>query len=1367
MLCIAINSRVFTLKQREHLLFILNMFKGFCCPFSTLFFTLFVTSFFSALSLAQSDTVSDINQSIAHFRVHPIYVAEQERLSTVDSSVQDKDGYLWMSNDKNIFKYDGFRLHHITKTSPNQAVDFVNAKLFIDSEGQLWVADKGLYRLNSATQSFEFLNISDSQTITSISEDKEGYLWIAGPNFGLYMLNKKDLSVKFSINTQIDSNFPSYIFSTAYDKTNNRIWMVSNEGVSAFDINTSRLTKISSSLDGYWTTFFIRNISFDSQKNTLWVGTTKGLLRVNGDTLVSKLYTANSHPGSLPINYVTTTFLDNNKQLWLGLDKAGLCLFKYASDSFLCVKPAFNEKYKFPIAAIDNISEDNNGNLWLSVTGYGLYRLNPSLEKFRSMQSLFTQAEPEYFPHSFEGIVRENGDIWIASDGGGINIFNYKSGKFRTIKHETNNPDTIASNSVISIIEDENDDIWIGTWAGGLSRIDAETQEVQNFLHNPRLAPNKTIAGDNIFALQSDRNGGIWIGVWGFGVQYYDTKKDEFTQFFNTSDDSSLVSYSHEINNISLYDDKLFVAGEEGLEYLDIKTGKFTNIYQSEGNSGIYVLVESLEEIWLGTNNGLVLVNALTKEFTTYTEEQGLVFNAINYLKKIDDNIWVATKKGLSIFDTKTLRFTNFYERDGLLSDITSGHGKFIEVDQQLYMPTKFGVNIINPKDIPFNSFVPKTVFSNISIINPDNKNGKGTTKLHLAPDDIQLPHTANSLLFEIASLSFVHPQYNQFKYRLVGWQDDFEMLNPQERSVRYTNIPPGTYSFEVYSSNSSGVWDEQGAKYSFTILSPWWLSWWAYLLYIFLLISFITTAVNWRLAINVAREKELQAKVDEKTKQMAEYAEKLKQTGNSLTQLNAELEERVAIRTNELQVEVDERKSAETKLYHIAFHDSLTGLANREWIIHLIQKLLKRCKQETNFRFAVMFLDGDRFKQVNDTHGHLFGDKLLLECSRRLKQLLGDGQQAGRLGGDEFTVIVENSEPEHLHKLAMSIVEAFRAPFYIESYTTSFNVSVGVVQCDDSYTKVPDILKHADIAMYRAKAAGRSTYRVFDNEMQEAIIDAVKIEEGLKQAIKDKHLFLMYQPLVSLQNGKLEGFEALVRWKDPEKGIISPEQFIHIAEETGLIWDLGKWVLEEACRQAFLWHQRNPENKVSISVNLSTNQLANVSFLDMLDGVLVKTGFDSSYLKLELTESVLIENKAEFNTLYDALYKRKIDLAIDDFGTGYSSLAYLNQIPVQYLKIDRYFIAAIDQNGKEDIDYKALKLVESTISLAKSLGKKVTAEGIETHAQLEYLISFACDLVQGYHLSKPLIEADASLLIEQSQIIDKAVIDNVLKING
>lgn len=442
--------------------------------------------------------------------------------------------------------------------------------------------------------------------------------------------------------------------------------------------------------------------------------------------------------------------------------------------------------------------------------------------------------------------------------------------------------------------------------------------------------------------------------------------------------------------------------------------------------------------------------------------------------------------------------------------------------------------------------------------------------------------------------------------------------------------------------------------------------------------------------------------------------------------------------------VDITDRKRMEDQLAYDAFHDALTGLPNRLLFMDRLRHVLVRNQRACNQHFAVLFLDLDRFKVVNDSLGHLVGDQLLVAISQRLQACLRPGDTVARLGGDEFTILLDpiKGAGDATH-VAERIHQAIQLPFSLDGHEIYTSVSIGIALNDACYAQPDEVLRNADTALYRAKAQGRACYAIFNAEMHNRAVALLQLETDLRRAIERQELRVFYQPIISLATGKLSGFEALVRWQHPEKGLISPADFIPVAEETGLIIAIGQWVLWESCQQLRQWQLAFPSAvSLHVNVNLSSKQFSQPDLIHQIAQVLRQTELAPECLKLEITESGIMENASSAATLLQQLKALGVQLCIDDFGTGYSSLSRLHQFPIDTLKIDRSFIRTMTSGGEN------AEIVQAILTLSQNLEMEVVAEGVETDEQLQQLRELHCEYGQGYFFAKPLNSNAAAALI-------------------
>ena len=451
------------------------------------------------------------------------------------------------------------------------------------------------------------------------------------------------------------------------------------------------------------------------------------------------------------------------------------------------------------------------------------------------------------------------------------------------------------------------------------------------------------------------------------------------------------------------------------------------------------------------------------------------------------------------------------------------------------------------------------------------------------------------------------------------------------------------------------------------------------------------------------------------------------------------ELEARVRQRTEELRRlnerlidELSQRKRIQEQLAHDVLHDALTGLTNRTLFLDRLAHALERSRRPNEAHCAALFLDLDRFKTINDSLGHLIGDRLLIEVARRMEHALRPGDTVARFGGDEFAILVEGADTwEEAAFVANRIQEELCTPFMLNGHTVVTSASIGIALLNNDYQTPEEVLRDADIAMYRAKAQGKARYAFFEPVMHTRALANLQLEVDLRHAVEHGEFMLHYQPILALSTGELLGVEALVRWDRPEFGIVSPGEFIKVAEETGLIVPLGEWVLLEACKQASVWHAEG-FHTLFVSINLSSRQFHDPHLVDKIHRALDESRLPPQYLQLEITESSLIDDIESTLVCLENLKALGVHLSIDDFGTGYSSLHYLQRFPLTTLKIDRSFVRDITRNSSD------VGIVSAIIAMAHRLNLKVVAEGVEFDDQETFLRPYECDAVQGYLYGHP-----------------------------
>ena len=841
--------------------------------------------------------------------------------------------------------------------------------------------------------------------------------------------------------------------------------------------------------------------------------------------------------------------------------------------------------------------------------------------------------------------------------------------------------------------------------------------------------PERALGVVPVHAVRAGADGRLWLGTDSGGIARFDPKTEGVRWFGPpeglTADSPDTILIDH--------NQAIWAGTENGLYTSAPGGGKFHHVTEVIP-SRCFALVESpAGDIWAATSDGLWQRSAGSwRHFTTadglrsqlpvslavdksgalwvgyrlsgtvtrlrfangkvsmshFDPPRGSAINITNFLGfDSQDRLWAGTNLGVRMFSGDGNRWDRYDHRDGLIWDDCDLHGFAAEPDGHIWIGTSGGLSRYMPRSSPPQRTPPSTVFTSVSIgkkeIDPARK--------------LTLDYSSDPLVARFTALRFGRERDLIFRYRLDPlfgtWRET------PERELQFPALPAGNYRLEVEARDAMSGWGNRPAAFEFRVLAPWWRTWW-FLGACSLTGSVLAGLLLWRRDVR-----------DEGIRRALENA--------------------VAERTKELS--------------HQYRHDVLTGLPNRLLFGERLDGELNRAKRDGT-RVAVLFVDLDRFKRVNDTWGHQTGDLFLKQIAERLRSGLRFDETIARIGGDEFIVLVPGLVDRMEAEIrGWNLMRTLEAPVRIEGQNVFATMSVGISTFPDDGSDASELMAAADAAMYRSKSAGKNQVQLFESGMTEAASRPQNIEDRLREALRIGGFRLYYQPQYTL-DGRLDGFEALLRI-DGFETELPPGEFIPIAEEAGLIVELGAWVLRESCRQARVWHAAGFPD-VRIAVNVSVMQLAHPGFEQQLWRIVEETGIDPSRLELELTETALVKDTGDSAGLLDRFRSCGIQVALDDFGTGFSPMQYLHQLPVDVVKIDQVFVRDLDATPS------SVPLVEGMVKLAKTLSLRVVAEGVETQAQLEILRQIGFDIAQGNLLSRPVPADQAEILLRAGALV-------------
>jgi diguanylate cyclase (GGDEF)-like protein len=831
--------------------------------------------------------------------------------------------------------------------------------------------------------------------------------------------------------------------------------------------------------------------------------------------------------------------------------------------------------------------------------------------------------------------------------------------------------------------------LWLGSDSMGVGHFDPKTERVRWF-----TAPDGLV-GRSFWAVLIDRTGAIWAGS-DRGLFRADPGSTKFQHVDEAGVTDATLARCFAL--VEAPNGDIWVGSASGVWRYSQGSASPSNGKWSHFTTEDVLTHQTVIALAAGANGDLWLGYRLTgtitrlrfsngkAQFEHFDPPAGQPMN-ITYFLGFDarGQLWAGTNLGILNRDA-TGHWNQYDHHDGLIWDDCDLHGFAAEPDGHIWIGTSGGLSHFLPRAAPAPSEPPRTIFTSVV---------SGRTELDPA-HSFTLGYSSEALVTRFTALRFGRERDILFRYRLeplfTTWRET------PDRELQFPAMPPGKYRLEVEARDTLSGWSDVPASFEFRVKAPWWREWW------FMGASIMSAA------------------------SLAGYL--LRRRNERQEAIRRALENAVAERTRELS--------------HQYRHDVLTGLPNRLLFAERLHRELLNARKD-NVRVAVLFIDLDRFKRINDTWGHQTGDLFLQQIADRLRSGLRSGETIGRIGGDEFIVLipglVERFEAE---TRGWDLLRTLEAPIRIEGKNVFATMSVGIATFPDDALEPGALMAAADAAMYHAKAAGKNQVQPFEPGMTEAASRPQNIEDRLREALKNGGFRLRYQPQYML-DGKLEGFEALLRIQGMERDL-GPAEFIPIAEESGLIVEIGSWVLREACGQMRAWRESGFPD-VRVAVNVSVVQLAHAGFEAYLLRVIAETGIDPSHLELELTETALVKDTGDSASLLNRIRQRGIQVALDDFGTGFSPMQYLHQLPVDVVKIDQVFIKDLDAIPS------SVPLVEGMVKLAKTLNLRVVAEGVESQAQLAILREIGFDVAQGNLLSLPVTPLEAEELLRVGEL--------------
>jgi diguanylate cyclase (GGDEF)-like protein len=1223
-------------------------------------------------------------------------------------------GQIWIgTSDAGINVLDPKTQHieHLRHDDSNPAslVDDRILSLRLDRSGRMWAGtEKGLDRWDPRQRVFVHYGAVSGNQITVIHEDRAGTLWVGSFDGGLAHLDEEGRPGQvYRHNSQDPASLASDDIRAVLDDHAGHLWVGTPEGLDLLDPATRQfvhyrqhVVDADSLRDSYIMSLF------EDQSGLVWIGTRSGgVSRWNPHS-----WELGGHrPEWLGGRPVTSFAAAPDNQVWISSLGGGLMLFDGATGKATDLDTLLHEDNALHDKRVMSLLRDRLGNLWIGTMTDGL---------------------------------------WVLT----------AAGRLESIPVEAGDSRGISAAGIMTLFQSRNGSIWIGTHGGGANILDPTTRQVRQIPFDP--AQREGTGFPHVSAFAEDSRGNVWIGTDGGGLLL-------------AKSDGRVVGSFH-------YDSK--------------------DRHSLPANTVFSINVDSHDRVWIGTDGGGLAKVVGTPAnpggiyFEAITRQQGLSSDTIyGVLADGAERLWLSGNAGLIRFEPNTGAMKTYHRQHGLQGEEFDFNAYFRLPDGRLCFGGPGGFNIFDPTHVTENRTPPRLALTQVTVMGVPLSADTPPWLL----TRLSLNFRANIVSLDFGALDFISPKRNRIAYRMSGLTDRWIDVGVQRR-VTLTNLDAGDHLLEVRAANADSIWTPTPFHLIIHRDPAPWRSWWAYAAYLIAIMAIVIRRIRVqreRFRAVIAEQQRLEASAKALTERIVQvntlvealpdrlwvvdaeghvqwspnadtttaitppailpdalYA--IGQTAADGKQRNLEYREDDAGSGSRHSYEMrftrreggdvvivrqdtSERTAAAEHIERLAYMDVLTGLPNRQRCIETATAMFSDAR-DAGEAVAVLYMDLNSFKRVNDTFGHTVGDGVLRIVASTLERALEPTKLMipqvflARFGGDEFVVLLRSRDARAIaSRLAQQICTALEKPTEYNSLEFYVTPSLGLALFPDDGADVTTVFKHADTAMYHAKGGSSGAIAEYTPAMSSRLRDWLDLEARLRRAVNDGILGLHFQPKFRLRDNQIAGVEALLRWTDSEHGDISPARFIEIAEDSGLIIDIGSWLARAACRHLRKWMDAG--YAVPIAINVSPKELLHGDPARVIEAEAAMAGVPTSLIEIEITESLLAKDSTTVQGALQRLRKLGCKIALDDFGTGYSSLAYITRFPPNRIKIDKAFVRNVDESAGD------AAIAMAILSLGSSLNLTVTAEGVEREGQLEWLRSRGCDEVQGFLLSRPL----------------------------